>query len=163
VRVVWYRKDSFSFDFGGRVEAFHDLTDVDAEAQAQALAVRAAEEVRRLRARFPSLGAVASELIHLRKQPGWPRYHAGVAAALTGDYRTATALFEGVATPQADEAPWVGELRRWAAHLCGLLQEPVRFHDEMRVVVRDTRALLKLSEWHGKFMPTIGGRPGKMS
>lgn len=147
---LWYPKDSNSFDLGYRVEGFRDLRGVDASQTCDELAQRAADEVRAFRMRIPDVEAAAREL-ESAILPGWPNYHAAVAAALMGRIDQAHRRFEALEVENPTDVAWVQELRKRASFLKCLLQRPDAFLREITDSIQYTRRALRLPDWSGEF------------
>jgi hypothetical protein len=153
VMWLWQRTDGISFDFsfdsGPRLENHKQFVDEASFAlHAEQLAQRAAVEVVRYRSQFPDITAVADVLKKDARSSAWARYHAAIAAGLAGRPAVADAGFKALAGVPADY-PWQDELRAIAAELRQTLRSPEEFGARISSFVRDTRDLLKLTEWNG--------------
>ncbi|HXQ49720.1 MAG TPA: hypothetical protein VN802_01395 [Stellaceae bacterium] len=126
---LWYAQSYWSFDYGNRIAGTAD--------DPAAFARRAAEEVAALRAKFPSVAAVARHLVAASGDAHWPLYHAAVASGIAGDRDTAARLFQ-----RLDEKP---ATRDWQATL----------RTESRVLARSL-------EEHGAFRRSVGDVIGRM-
>jgi len=144
---LWMRADHVHFDTpDSRVSEhveFHD--EAQFEPAARRLAELAAGRVRELRAQFPSPEAVAEHLRSIKVDGGWPAYHAGVAAGLTGDVDRARAAFEVLASSERpDSSDWHKDLCRLAAELRERCSDREAFRAWASEVVAESRRLLKL-------------------
>jgi hypothetical protein len=142
---LWNAKDHWSFDEGGRIEAFRDFrTKEQFSKVAEHLAASAAAEVASLRGRFPSIEAVAAHQERKQKTGIWDHYHAALSCALVGRTAYARSQFEEVALTQA-HAPWVADIQAKAEAFSKVASSV----DDMRRAVAEeviaARALLKLS------------------
>jgi hypothetical protein len=142
---LWYEKDYFSFDEGYRVEAFKRFeNDEQFTEAAVALAMRAHDEVLKLRARFSSLERIAAHLKTKDFSDIWCNYHAAIAATLTNDFAHATKRF--VAVAESPEAyPWAIELKDRSSKLQALAANPAQFLDAISRIVESSRTRLRLS------------------
>jgi hypothetical protein len=145
---LWQRADHFHYDTPNA--RIHDHVDFRDEAQFEPAARRlvdlAARRVEELRAQWSSLDAVA-EL--LRSTPlmhgGWPEYHAGVAAALTGDVSRALSSFDSIAASERPDSPdWHKGLARLADELRERCADRAAFRAWASDVVAESRRLLGL-------------------
>lgn len=147
---LWTPKNHLSFDHGSRVEGFEPLLDEGSFATVvRGLAVRAADEVHRLRSLFVDVRAVARTLAPGLEGEGWACYHAAVAHALAGDTNSAKTGFRALSVPEPRDPSWLRELRVRAAELTDLCDRPAEFGRFIRAVVDRTRDALELPEWHG--------------
>lgn len=144
---LWHRSEHFWFTPEARIHEHVELRD---EAQfavaARRLATLARDRVLELRAQLSTLDAVAE---HLRATPiasgGWPAYHAGLAAALTGDVTQAGAAFDAfLSTDPTHDTPVWRDLRRQVAELRDQLRDRDAVRSQLSEVVADSRRLLKL-------------------
>jgi hypothetical protein len=153
---LWAPADHFHFDTpDARVSEhveFHD--EAQFEPAARRLAELAAGRVRELRAQFASLDAVAQQLCSTKLEGGWPAYHAGVAAGLTGDVPRARAAFESLAATEGPDSPgWHKDLCRLAAELRERCADRAAFRAWASDVVAESRKLLKLDAWPSPAFP----------
>jgi hypothetical protein len=141
---LWYAQSHWSYDHGGRLTEFAPYEDSTQFAAAAAgLASRAAKEVRRLREKFASLSAIARHVVAESDAPGWPVYHAAVAAGLTGDVATSQRLFRRLMEwPTA--ADWEVELRANGSALAQTLPDLSSFRAAVLSIVEQSRALHRL-------------------
>jgi hypothetical protein len=141
---LWNAKSHWSFDEGGRVEAFRAFRNEEQFSEAaEHLVASAAAEVASLKERFPSIEAVAAYLERKQKIDIWDHYHAALSSALVGRSAYAQSQFEKVALTQA-HAPWVADIQAKAE----ILSKVALSIDDMRQAVTKeviaARALLKL-------------------
>lgn len=156
VQWLWYPRRGFTFDTGGRVAEFVPFENPEQFAPAaDGLAVQAAEEVRTLRSRFPSLTAIARDLVEMpRGNALWPLYHGTVAAGLAGDARTFRGLFDRLLAEGAHDG-WWRDRHDVAARLASCLDDPGAFRAAILVLVGECRAVLRLPP-----DPDCFGQPG---
>lgn len=143
---LWAPVDHWVFHEFDRAEPFHEFEDESQFAAAVArLADRAGTEILAQRQRFAALPPVAAILEPKRAEGLWPRYHAAMAAALTGQLATAQTRFlefAGLATA----TPWA-DARARATRLAGAMASA---HEAQRLIaqeVHETRAKLGLAPW----------------
>jgi hypothetical protein len=144
---LWMRADHIHFDTkdSHRSEYVEFRDEAQFEPAARRLAELAAGRVRGLRERFPSPEAVAQHQCSIVLDGGWPAYHAGVAAGLTGDVARARATFEGIASAARPDSPeWHRELCGLAAELRERCADRAAFRAWASDVVAESRRLLKL-------------------
>ncbi|MGW1543345.1 hypothetical protein ACWCPM_24430, partial [Streptomyces sp. NPDC002309] len=81
-------------------------------------------------ARFIDLPSTADFLASQKPRPGyfWDRYHAGIAAGLTGDTSTARRRLDQVLAEDAF-APWMVQAQESARQLHALAEDPEAFRD----------------------------------
>jgi hypothetical protein len=143
---LWFEKDYFSFDCNSdyRVEKFAPYED---EAQfaplAENLALRAAEEVARLRLLFPSVQAAARKLAAKSPKGFWDSFHAGVACGLAGEKAQARRFFGEVADTD-DEHDWAQAAAALAREYSLAIQALSEFRLRIEAVIRRARELLRL-------------------
>jgi hypothetical protein len=141
---LWDVKDYWSFDYGGRVEGFNRFGDEHQFAvMAEKLSLLAADEVRMLRGKFASLGAIARELTPSSNATGWPVYHAAVAAGLIGDVAAAESHFNRLGQETAT-AEWHKKLQKGGAELAQNLRNRDGFREAILAIIQQSRALLDL-------------------
>lgn len=141
---LWDEKDYFSFDEGYRVEAFKQFENDEQFAEsARALAMRAHDEVLKLRERFSSLEKIAAHLKGKDFFDIWGNYHAAIAATLTDDFAHASKRFVAVAeSPEA--RPWAMELKERSSTLQSLAASPPQFRDAISRIVETSKKRLNL-------------------
>ncbi len=168
---LWWAKDYFSFDEGSRVRwatnpvrlddaATHTTDYLDYRDDDQfgndirAVCAVAAQRVGQLRERFAGVDAVARHLGSgtADDDQGWPAYHAGIAAGLTGDVPTARPRLGQVAASEST-SPWQVDLARRARDLYELVVDQPAFRDHIRAIVVETRTLLKLAPPVPAYLP----------
>lgn len=141
---LWNAKDYWSFDEGGRVETFHAFKDTDPFADvAEALAIRAREEVQVLLQRFPSMAAVAS---HLRRHPDdnpWHTYHAAMASLAVRDVAHAQKRFRALLAVR-DSAPFMIALQEKVKKFAECVASGTEPSALVTREIEQARALLKL-------------------
>jgi hypothetical protein len=136
-----------SFDLGYRVEEFHPFEDASQfEPLARALAQRAADEARALRARLPDVAAAATVLAAAAEgDDGWPAWHAAIALGLAGRRREAAMMFDRVIALDDDRDFW-RRAQREAERLQPMLDDEESFRAEIEARIDRRRRALKLSE-----------------
>lgn len=145
-------KDHLSFDLGHRVQGApgQGLELYESEQQwtpiAEALAQRAAREVRAYRSRVPDLRGAAAVLAEQRADgtAGWPLWHGAIASGLVGDVTTARQVFAQIAASNDDRDWWLAVKER--ARVLGPLLEtdPDAFRAEIGRSVDANRRALRL-------------------
>ncbi len=145
---LWKRSDHYHYDtpdtrLHEHVE-YHDHAQF--EPAARQLAELAAARIEELREQFPSLEAVAEQLLPMSLSRGvWHEYHAGVAAGLTGGVSRARTCFEVIeASAQPDNPDWHRNLCRLAGELRDRCSDGVAFRGWASGVVAESRRLLGL-------------------
>lgn len=144
---LWTRAHHVHFDTPGtRISEHVEFRDeAQFEPAARRLAELAAGRVCELRAQFPSLEAAAEMFRSTELKGGWPAYHAGVAAGLTGDVVRARAAFDVLAASERPDSPnWHKDLCRLAAELRERCADRAAFRAWASDVVAGARRLLKL-------------------
>lgn len=142
---LWREKDYLSFDAGEyRVEGFRPYgSDEQFVSAAQALAERAGEEVKKLRALFPSLSHVQAVLAKGPLHSIHDHYHLAVSSGLSGDVDQSIRAFADVASHPEDR-PWAADIKQRAAELGRCLQGGNGFEAEVMGDIQRTRAMLGL-------------------
>lgn len=163
VNWLWWAKKHLSFDYGNRVRWTTtmdpiQLTDGDRHTNdfvayqdehqfddaVRAVCHVAARRVAELRDLFTDVPSTAQALnAHATTDQGWPSYHAGVAAGLSGDAATARSRLLHVAHGPPT-SPWQEELVRDARDLSELLDDHPAFVERVTNTVVQARALLRL-------------------
>jgi hypothetical protein len=142
---LWYEKDYFSFDDGHRVEDFAPFED---EAQffpiAEGLARRAAQEVMRYRALYPSVHAAAQHLAakHPKSFWGLPRCGGMWSFWQCGRCRGFFAEIAGT----DDRRDWAQAAASLADAYASTLEDLITFRRRFKEVVSRARRLLRLEE-----------------
>jgi len=144
---LWDVKEHFSYDTGpGRIGHFHKLeTNAIFELTADALAMRASQEVLDLRKRFSTISRIADLLAsEASGKTGWPMYHAAIANGLAGNLAVSRLLFEQViAKPGARE--WEEKRLAAAKNLVVLLENRQEFIGAVSDSVHRSRVMRGLS------------------
>jgi hypothetical protein len=141
---LWYTKNYWSFDHGGRVEPFTTFRDEDQfAAVAKKLAMRAAEEIRTLRKTFASLSDIARQITPAPNARAWPLYHAAVAAGLAGNIATSERLFKRLIEEPVN-TEWEKKLQADSAELAQTLPDAARFRAAILTIIQQSRGLLGL-------------------
>jgi hypothetical protein len=141
---LWHAKNHWSFDQGGRVEAFIPYREAPQFASAaEHLATRAADELRLLRQKFASLTEIARKIVPDANVSGWPVYHAAVATGLTGDFATSERLFNLLANEQPG-FDWHRKLLAESAELARSLTDTAMFRGAVLTKIQEARKLHKL-------------------
>jgi len=143
---LWFEKDYFSFDDGYRVEG---LASFENEAQftpvAENLAQRAADEVRRYRALYPSVLSAARRLAAKSPRGFWDSFHAGVACGLAGDSAPAKQFLDEVAGTD-DQRDWAQAAATIAREYSLAVEDSARFRRRIEEIIRRARELLRLEQ-----------------
>jgi len=141
---LWSAKDHWSFDHGTRVEEFAPFQDEHQfAAGAERLAMRAAEEVRRLRKKFRTVSEIAREIAPKPDASTWPIYHAAIAAGLAGDTVTAKRFLTRV-IEEPGTAAWQRKLQAESAELARNLADPIKLRVAVVAIIQQARALHRL-------------------
>lgn len=149
---LWNAKDYWSHDEGGRVEKFHEFKDADQFADAaDALALRARDEVLALSQRFSSLALVAAHLARNSDENPWQSYHAAMAALAIGDAEHAQKRFRALLAFK-DAAPFMVALKAKVRSFSELLASGTEPLEIVGQEVTHTRALLKLPPVEAAFL-----------
>jgi len=143
---LWFEKDYFSINHGYRVENFATFQDETQFAPlAENLAIRAAEEVARLRSLFPSVHSAARQLAAKPLMGFWDCFHAGVACGLSGDTAQAGRFFDKVAGTD-DKQDWVQVVVSLAREYSRALTDLPAFRRRIEGVIRRAREMLRLPQ-----------------
>jgi hypothetical protein len=144
VMWLWWSKDYISFDYGlGGPKPWASAESPDFPAEARSLAAEAAERVAALREEVGTLRA-ASLALTQHPAPGWPQFHAGIAAGLAGDLATAARFLDDLARQRATY-DWERILIERAGELRELLGDATTFRDQVVNEIMSCRAALHLS------------------
>jgi hypothetical protein len=122
--------------------AFQDEQQFDTEVRA--VCDVAVQRIGELRKFLPNVRAAARALnVQRTTALGWPSYHAGVAAGLAGDAKTAHSRFMRVVGGTSTSS-WEEELIRHARDLSELLDDHPAFVERVTNTIVQARALLNL-------------------
>jgi hypothetical protein len=105
--------------------------------------MRAADEIRGLRAKFGSLSNIAREIEPSADGHCWPVYHAAVASGLAGDIGASRRLFERV-LGESVEYEWQRELQAKCLEMVGKLNDREKFREGVVATVQESRLLHRL-------------------
>ena len=142
---LWVVKDYISFDEGYRVEGFHDFQDEQQfGTEAMCLAARAAQEVTRYRALFPTVRDVADYYQRHSPEVGWPSYHAAIACALSHRVDEARRLFHRFTYPADTLNEFVAAAQAEAEQLSELAGDAGQFERVISEKVQRSRQLQRL-------------------
>jgi hypothetical protein len=147
---LWVVKDYWSHDEGIRAEGFTEFqNEIQFAAEAQRLAERAAQEVRRYRALFPNIRALAD--FYLKKLPAgsasWQTFHSAVACALADRPCDAEHFFDWYLSKSPGESPqWLLNSQAEAVKLRALVRKRDDFRNAIIDRIMRARVLLKLPE-----------------
>jgi len=142
----WYARDHFSFDHGYRIADFVSFEAKEQfEPESERLALRAADEVQKIRDNFRSLEEIARQLTFdvVNGGGGFALYHAAVAAGLVGDISGSRQLFERVRN-HFDGDGWQENVRSVAAELTKALPSKHDFRTLVQEIIQRHRSLNKL-------------------
>ncbi|MBX7103870.1 MAG: hypothetical protein K1X57_07300 [Gemmataceae bacterium] len=143
---LWIEKDYLSFDYGSRIENFASYeNDTQFAPLAETLAMRALEEVVRLRSLFASVPVAAQQLTAKAQFSFWDYFHAGVACGLAGKVSEARRLLSEVAGTD-NQLEWAQAAASLARDYSGALGDLAGFRLRIEAVIRRTRELLVLPE-----------------
>lgn len=146
---LWHEQgDHLRFDVGHRVERAEFIEYENEEQfapEARRLAVLAADEVQRLRARLRDLdSAIAWLREHSAGGRGWPAYHLGIALGLAGRHDEAARCLRQLSQDPTAPKWWQDAVTR-ANELADLLErDPRAFHAQMQAAITAFRVALKL-------------------
>jgi hypothetical protein len=147
---LWKWDGVLSFDLGYRIESLVAYeSDAQFAPEADRLAARAAAEVLSFRERLPAPSDAAAALPESPAGRGWPLYHRAVALGLSGEANAAAATFQRLAVADGDDRPWVRVLRQRCSNFAALVADPQAFRAEIRGLIVQQRAALKLPEVGG--------------
>jgi hypothetical protein len=139
---LWLVKDYVSFDLGHRVEHFHEFQDEQQfKTESMDLAARAAREVTRYRALFPTVRDVADYYQRHDPTAGWPSYDAAIACALSHRVDDARRLFRRFAHPVDTLNEFVAAAQAEAEQLSELASDAEQFKRVIAAKVHRTRQL----------------------
>ncbi|MGW3174404.1 hypothetical protein [Streptomyces sp. NPDC001153] len=122
---LWQDLDHFAFNVSDQLSGTEDYrSDEQFSPVADELALRAQTHVQKLRAQFPDLESVASNLAAQPVRRGWlwDPWNAGVAAALVGDVSLAQQWFAAV-LDEDPLAPWMDAAQQTARELVGMVRD----------------------------------------
>lgn len=155
VGINWllYEGGTGVFHIGYRVNvAFIDAAESrNFQDDAHTLALRAKEEVERLRSQFSTLDAAASYYRHSGCRSSWDHYYHGVLLALGGDIASAKVALESV-SPRLVEFGWQKALIQRASELHALASDQAAFIKTMRGIVLRSRSIGNLPEWESELV-----------
>jgi hypothetical protein len=141
---LWVEKDYFSFDEGCRVEGFAHFEDETQFArQAEHLAQRAADEVRRYQALYPCMLSAARHLASKSPKGFWDFFHAGVACGLVGESAQAK-QFLGQVAGTSEQTDWAQAAASLAREYSLALEDLPGFRRRIEDVIHRARNLLRL-------------------
>lgn len=141
---LWGVKRYLSFDEGNRVAGFTRFKDEEQfRAVAETLAQRAASEVARYRALFPSVRKLSEFYLEKTPVPGWPSFNAAVAHGLSGKIHASQRSFDCWGPPRAGEPDWTRDARVDSERLSAFV-DTGNFAGEIKARITQARALLKL-------------------
>src|SRR5207247_2252920 len=96
VMWLWHARYYLSFDRGYRERAFQEAASGSWSLRCRLLAESAARRVQEIRDEIPNISAAAQILFDEAKEPGWPQFHAAVAAGLAGNRLDSQRLFAAI-------------------------------------------------------------------
>lgn len=154
VGVNWllYEGRVGAFNIGSRIDVpFIEATGSESfEHDAHGLALRAKDEVERLRAQFSTLEKAASYYRDSGRHSAWDDYYYGVVLAIDGNIAGARAAFESVPTHRMQYG-WEKALAQRAAELHELTSNRPAFIETICGIVRRTRSIGNLPDWESDF------------
>lgn len=155
VGINWllYEGNVGAFNIGSRV----DVPFVEAVANenftkdAHALALRARQEVERLRLQFSTVESAVSYYKGMGRQGAWDDYFYGVLLCLVGDIANSKVAFESVPTHRLTYG-WEKALAQRAYELSKLASDHTAFIETIHGIVRRTRSIGTLPDWDSDFV-----------
>jgi hypothetical protein len=93
-----------------------------------------------------SLGAIYDYLLAQPRRDGWPAYHTALAAALVGEIDTARHFFGALRAWPTYGYDWQQQLKRDAASLAELADDPPRLRAAIAAIIERQRAILRLPD-----------------
>lgn len=155
IGVNWllYEGSAGAFNIGSRVDVpFIEATGSERfEQDAHDLALRARDEVEKLRAQFSTLEAATSYYRDSGRRSAWDDYYYGVVLAIAGDIVGARAAFESVPTHRMHYG-WEKALTQRASELHKLAADRTAFIETIRGIVLRTRSIGNLPDWESDFV-----------
>ena len=146
-----YEGNVGAFNIGSRVSVpfISAVGNESFEEDARKLAVRAREEVVRIRSSFSSLRGALDYYATLERRGIWDDYYHGVVRGLSGDAAGALEVFRAVPKHRV-EYGYEKAICHRAQELSRLLSDPAAFRDTMRGIVFRTRSIGVLPDWDGQ-------------
>lgn len=155
VGINWllYEGNVGTFHIGSRVDVpFIEATESETyERDAHGLALRAKDEVEKLRTQFSTVDDVASYYRISGRSRAWDDYYFAVVLAITGDIVGARAAFESVLTRRMQYG-WEKALAQRATELHKLASNRTDFMESIRGIVLRTRLIGNMPEWESDFV-----------
>lgn len=155
VGINWllYEGSVGAFNIGSRVDVpFIDATGSESfEQDAHGLALRAKDEVEKLRTQFSTLAEAASYYRISGRRSAWDDYYYALILAISGDIDGARAAFESAPTHRMQYG-WEKALAQRAAELHELALNRTAFIETIRGIVLRTRCIGNMPEWESDFV-----------
>src|SRR5512138_3827021 len=150
VGVNWllYEGSVGAFNVGSRVDVpfIEAAGNENFEKDAHSLAVRAKDEVTRLRLKFATLRHAIDHYRSSGRRSVWDDYYYGVLLALAGHTAEAKAAFNSVITHRM-ECGWEKALAQRASELDTLATDQTAFVETIRGIVLRARSIGNLPDW----------------
>jgi len=144
VMWLWDVKDYISFDYGPiRVKAFESAGAEDWPERCRFVAAAAATQVRKLRNDISDLAAAAG-FLSADPSPGWPKFHAAVAAGLVGDVDRGRRLFDRLLAGDATY-DWQQSMHAKAADFRSVLEDRSAFRERVIGEIQRSREAHRLA------------------
>jgi hypothetical protein len=154
VGINWllYEGSAGAFNVGSRIDVpFIETTGNESfERDAHGLALRAKDQVEKLRAQFSTLEKSAFYYRDCGRHSAWDDYYYWVVLAIGGDIAGARAAFESVPTHRMHYG-WEKALAQRAAELHELASNRTAFAETILGIVRRTRSIGNLPDWESDF------------
>jgi hypothetical protein len=144
---LWHpEREHVYFSLSHRIEGFSEYeSDEQFLPEARRIAMRAAEEVERLRGRIRDFLDVADALAADAEARGsWSAWDATVALGLAGETERASAMFRRALATEDDRDWWVAACERLARLAELMVGEPQAFRDEVNGWIARYREALRL-------------------
>jgi hypothetical protein len=150
IGINWllYEGNVGTYNIGGRVdEPFIEATGIEGfEQDAHRLALRAKDEVEKLRTQFLTLQEAASYYRSSGRRSAWDDYYNAAILAISGDIASASAAFESVSSHRMQYG-WEKALAQRAAELHKLASNRTVFIETINGIVLRTRSIGNMPEW----------------
>ena len=158
VHWLWYPKDYWSYDLGGRADEYHPYEgEKQFETVARELVSKAGQYVTDCRSRLSTL-AKAYEFAAEYKANDWSHLHLAVLAALIGNRETAHRHLDIIYTKKP-KYEWVSERNAYIDEMRAVLATKIPVQDWVTDKIGLTRRLLKLDENWKQEMPATSDCP----
>jgi hypothetical protein len=144
---LWRARKGHAFHVGHRIADFVPFYNAEQFGSAMnELAVKAAQEVQRLRDQFKSMQDIYRYLVDHTSEKTWQIFHAAIAAGLVGDVEAARRLFQISSAMPTRDVQWQTELRTANAKLAAEIDQPTLFRASVLEIIQKCRLLNNLSD-----------------